>query len=963
MRLKVPSAAVSLLVALPGISHALGLGEIQLKSPLNAPLSAEIELLGATPDELAGLRVQMASRDLFARYGLDYPAFVSGIQLRAGRSADGRDVILLSSSTPMTEPFATLLIEANVARQRIVREYTVLFDPPVFAPAAAGNAAPPPVAAPAAGAGNRSATIERPAATAAPAPSPAPAAPRASGDGSYTVQRGDSLSLVARRVADGSNQAMMALYQGNPGAFEGNMNLLRAGAVLRVPDAGAIAAVDPGEARREIRRQSAAWNAARGAAAPAAEDPRLRLVPPGGTPAQGGGAEGGDTAALRDRVAQLEGELAESRRLLELRNAELAQLQGGAAPAPAAAPAEPAAEIEAPPAATPEAPVAETPPAGASTETPADGAVAEATPAAAPAAPPAGEAGPSLIDRLKALWFIPAGLIVLLLGLFGLRAARRKREQELEAGLAAYSPVEPEYREPSSNTLPLRKPVGDSHETSFVVEESGTHHRMNLAEQTASRHVAIDDAASTASLPAVDATAALEQGDPLAEADFHMAYGLYDQAADLVRLAIEREPQRRDLKLKLLEVFFVWGNKDHFLQTARELAETRDRAEPGEWEKVVIMGKQLAPEESLFFQSAAGAGQGSVDLNLEGGQNRVDFDLHGEPEVSITGDGGVDLDLSGVLNDSDPTGNSISLDFSLDDPNRGDDPARTATTRQMIQPGFGEFTSTQRVPGMEGVEGPTVEQPQLDNAHTTRQKLDAQLQYGVDQTAELAIDDLGLDLGKLEATGTNLLDDSRLTRALDTPDAPTLIAGLGDTSRNLMGDARDLDDQLTELMPISDMTSPGDHLASHAEATQATQILNFDHVDEDPSATSRLAALDFDLGTAPQIGATDATGTQAVISGDDAGIDLDVGLPEPGEGEYVQTQRLDVDSVAAPGSAPTHDLEPITMSEVGTKLDLARAYMDMGDPDGARSILNEVLLEGSANQKQEAQRLIDSIPG
>ena len=86
-----------------------------------------------------------------------------------------------------------------------------------------------------------------------------------------------------------------------------------------------------------------------------------------------------------------------------------------------------------------------------------------------------------------------------------------------------------------------------------------------------------------------------------------MAYGLYDQAADLIRIAISREPARRDLKLKLLEVFFVWGNKEQFLQSARELAETRAEAAPGEWEKIVIMGKQLAPEDPLF--SGGGARQ------------------------------------------------------------------------------------------------------------------------------------------------------------------------------------------------------------------------------------------------------------------------------------------------------------------------------------------------------------------
>ena len=97
----------------------------------------------------------------------------------------------------------------------------------------------------------------------------------------------------------------------------------------------------------------------------------------------------------------------------------------------------------------------------------------------------------------------------------------------------------------------------------------------------------------------------LDQGDALAEADFHMAYGLYDQAADLVRIAIQREPERRDLKLKLLEVFFVWGNKDQFLTMASELADSRDESAPGEWEKIVIMGKQIAPEDPMFSDGGA----------------------------------------------------------------------------------------------------------------------------------------------------------------------------------------------------------------------------------------------------------------------------------------------------------------------------------------------------------------------
>src|SRR5208282_4730218 len=148
----------------------------------------------------------------------------------------------------------------------------------------------------------------------------------------------------------------------------------------------------------------------------------------------------------------------------------------------------------------------------------------------------------------------------------------------------------------------------------------------------------------------------LDQGDPLAEADFHMAYGLYDQAADLVRIALEREPERRDLRLKLLEIYFVWGNKDAFLQAAKALEATRDRAPAGEWDKIVIMGKQICPEEPLFATSA-GSGRGAgalVDLNLEGGENRVDIDLFGDPE----GERSVEHPLAKENDDTAATGES-----------------------------------------------------------------------------------------------------------------------------------------------------------------------------------------------------------------------------------------------------------------------------------------------------------------
>src|SRR5215467_3106058 len=119
---------------LPGISHALGLGDVHLNSPLNAPLDAEIELVNATPEDLATLDAKLATKETFARYGLDWPPFMAGITVTRDRGANGGQVLRIKSNEAVTEPFLTLLIEASWARGRLVREYTVLLDPPVFAP-------------------------------------------------------------------------------------------------------------------------------------------------------------------------------------------------------------------------------------------------------------------------------------------------------------------------------------------------------------------------------------------------------------------------------------------------------------------------------------------------------------------------------------------------------------------------------------------------------------------------------------------------------------------------------------------------------------------------------------------------------------------------------------------------------------------------------------------------------------
>src|SRR6202030_3822284 len=218
---------------------------------------------------------------------------------------------------------------------------------------------------------------------------------------------------------------MLAIYQANPRAFEKNMNVMHSGAILRIPDAAQAAAVSPSDASAEIRRQYAAWRSTAGApAAPAGERPgRLKLVTPSESPSVGatpGAAPSGEVSQLQGRVHDLEGQLTESKRLLELKNADLARLQAQLAAKQGTQPAAPAARDPetAPPAAgqapaakapaeqAPAAQAAPPPPPAAEEKPPQPAPEAappvSAKPAPTPAAPAAGGSWP---DTLKGDWW------------------------------------------------------------------------------------------------------------------------------------------------------------------------------------------------------------------------------------------------------------------------------------------------------------------------------------------------------------------------------------------------------------------------------------------------------------------------------------------------------------------------------------------------------------------------------
>src|SRR6185295_10730839 len=238
------------LLAAPLGAWGLGLGDIELQSALNQPFQAQIVLVSATPDELAGLKVALAGEDAFHRYGLDRAGYLQQLQFRIVTDRYGRSVVQVTSRESIAEPFVDLLVEATWPRGRLLRQYTVLLDPPVLLPAPAAPTPVQPAETRRVEPAEPAAPITRPAPPPPRRPEPAPEAapvappapstptpvPRAtsnSPEGTYgPVQRSETLWAIAERFRpDGvsMNQMMVALFEANPQAFAGNMNVLRVG--------------------------------------------------------------------------------------------------------------------------------------------------------------------------------------------------------------------------------------------------------------------------------------------------------------------------------------------------------------------------------------------------------------------------------------------------------------------------------------------------------------------------------------------------------------------------------------------------------------------------------------------------------------------------------------------------------------------------------------------------------------
>lgn len=847
---------------------ALGMGEIRVQSDLNQPFAANIPLLSAAPGELEGTRVSLASPEEYARAGIDRPDYLS--TLRFTVVAGGSPHVVVSSEQPAREPMMTLLVEVRGASSRVLREYTVLLDPPGMSVARAAAASGTPsaarqsaatstqpvngVAAPRPASGERLDDLVRRGERAATDPSATP--------GRYgPVAEGETFWSIATRVRPSSrvtmDQVLLAIYAANPGAFErGSINGLLKGVTLTIPDEAAMRATGAAEARAQVAelQRGGRLAATSPAATPAPQTPPVTPAPaaeaPPVMPAASGAAEAETAAAESVVTAQPETTPETQAPSAEAPSAEAPSAEPAPGPEAASA-ADSAAPPGEAPAITPDAAAAaaaapateETPPA---TDPPATPATAPAPggAATAPAEPAAEASRPWRLPLLVAL-----GLIVLLLLMLRLRRARRG------------SPAAPQQWV-GADDLPPVSPVSLAGSTSAVAAAAAAtaataaaqealpassgaepERKPELApspppstEPTApSQPVSFDESLGLAG----GAPAAPEVADALSEADFHIAYGLYEEAATLLEDAIRLEPHRPELRVKLAETYFAAGRPIEFFATAKAL---EAELPPNEWQKIVAMGEQLSP----------------------GG-------LAPAPPAQALG-----------LEDFAMDTHELSTDSSQPAPAPIEEPRAVVDAGQSLDFDLSDF--------------------------------------------DLAVPSENLGTaGRERAVDPNSIDFDLAPFDDPAPATPASAAANPDPMH-------DRNDSQVERMT-----------GFHPDASPAAIA---DPFRELPRG-AQMRELSDSFGT----GLTDPL---AAPTPDDAGPGFR-GLPLPEE----------VNAEMVPEDFDLGDLQaedPISDGdETATKLDLARAYVDMGDTEMARSLLEEVQQEGSLQQQTEAQGLLGRL--
>ena len=975
------SLAFGIGLASPAVDAA-GLGRLSVQSGLGQPLRAELEVTSVGRDEAPTLAVRLAPPAAFRAANLEYNAALTNLRFALDRRSDGNYVVRISSAQPVNEPYLDVMIELTWATGRVIREYTVLLDPPALktqpdivapaAPPAPVAAAPmPAMPAPRAAAPAPAPTPTAPTAAApAPVPVPAPApkatpAPSTASGGSYTVQSGDTLGKIANqnRSAASLDQMLVALFRANPEAFiNNNMNLLRAGAQLSIPSDAEAAGLAAPDARKEVVAQSADFAAYRsrlaqaaGGAAPVAKAPaaaagggqvttkvedRSTTAKPGGdqlkiakaeekaTAAAAAAAKADEAAAKQralkeeqERAAQLKKTNEAIQKALEVQSKAGAQAQkqaeeAKAAPAaspppPAAAPAPAPAPVAAAPAPTPPPPA----PAPAPEPMKAEAPKAEAPVAAAPPPAPVKKAAPPPPPPVEEPGFMDdlLGNTTTQLGLAGIVA--------LLAGLFGWS----WYRK--------RKAEGSS---KFKDTEEGLQANSLFG---ATGGQSVDTGTSTFNSSFIPAASQLDSNevDPVAEADVYIAYGREEQAEDILKEALRMQPDRHAVRVKLLEIFSRRGDKASFMAMIEDL---RDRTGGAgeDWEKAIKLGHAVDPNHPMF----AGAAPDTVGRGPTTGF-RLDPNTKGRGPSTLGGSPTSGLDLGGLRGaDSvmDVGGNAPPLTKMVVD-------TRMTGADTTMSVGDTKMPADTKMSGPMTTSAPTTQfRATLPGGQPT-----TGLTPPAPAPAPAAAPDfasLDFDLGPTKMN----LDPPTKMPTLDAPTRPTEMdfgfkpsSPVGRTEPPALAD---LDIALPPTSPVLQPTATGAGLIPDLDLNIPSTKMPTPVTAE---ALSRPTVIGKKQPVTAEVGALPDEQAQRLTANTDQAtvplIDFDLSAVSLNP----TTKRGETE----PGSA--------LAQQMATKLDLARGYIDLGVKDGARELLDEVMRDGTREQRQAAVELIKQIEG
>lgn len=818
---------------------ALSLGRLTVQSALGEPLRAEIDILDINADEAASLRTSIAPPNAFAAAGLEYNAVVGGLNTSLQKRIDGRSYIRLSSERFVNEPFVDLILEVNWSTGRIVRDYTMLFDPPALRSAAAPTPTlaqiPAPPAKPATAPAPAVASTSAPVAT-APATKPATKAlPSAAASGEsrqITVKAGDTASKLAianKPVGISLDQMLVAMLATNPDAFvNDNVNRLRKGAIVQMPTSEQIQATPSEKAAQIVIAQSKDFNSFRKnlavsapvqAVASASQQASGKVQskvddkkPGTNAPDKLTLSKGAVQAKTDDKIAQEQAVKDAKARAAELEKniADLKKIGAASAPAIAAAPTPKASEISTPvsiaavTASAPQ-PVASTPAVAVSAPVETASAPAQAPMAntPVPASVPIEEA--SLIDELLDNPMTPlaaGGLVALIAGLGFWRVRQRKKNTAQVDSSFLESRLQPD---------------------SFFGASGGQ--RIDTANESGA-------ATGSSMVYSPSQLDAADDVDPVAEADVYLAYGRDLQAEEILKEAAKQSPGRLAIHTKLLEIYAKRKDVRNFEASATQAFKITG-ATSQDWMRICEMGLAIDPQNPLYQPGGMPEGADAADPTRSSfeGTMRINVPVASASASAPTTSGGVDLDLD--------------LDFSLDD-----EPSSTISD----------------VTG--GSAQPT----------------------GYDQTV------------KMEA---------------ESPDAPPHDNGLHFDMPSSATAVTSFEPVVPSLPEISlDLEVPTD--SSNSLSFDSTSPVPVEVPSAPATTPSHEGMLEFDLGSL----------------------------------------QMELDTPAAqPTEAPSMENE----DPLETKLALAEEFVSIGDEDGARALIEEVLSEATGATREKAQRALSQL--